>query len=276
MTRFVIAAMLLWGATKAHAQIKLNTPHVESILYVGQGEEQPLIVGLGGSEGGNAWAGNYWKATRDSFLKKGYAFLAIGYFGAVGTPENLDRIAIEDVYKAIMTAADVEHVRKDKIAIVGGSRGADLALLLGSYYREFTCIVGLVPSHAVFPGHTQQLNTSCWTFQGKELPYIPVNEEAVPFLLNRNLRGAFDAMLKDSVAEKKALIPVTDINGPVLLMSATEDEICPSMEMSGKMMKAFDASHFKFHHEHLCFKGGHGEPLKHFDKVYQFLQLHFL
>ena len=76
-------------------QTRLQTPGVNSILYLGSGKSQPLVVGLGGSEGGNAWAGDYWKATRDAFLAKGYAFLALGYFGATGAPDTLDRISID-------------------------------------------------------------------------------------------------------------------------------------------------------------------------------------
>ena len=74
------------------------TPNIESKFYLGNGKNQPLIVGLGGSEGGNAWTSDYWKKTRNQFIEKGHAFLAIGYFGAKGTPDTLQKIAIEDVH----------------------------------------------------------------------------------------------------------------------------------------------------------------------------------
>lgn len=257
------------------AQITLNTPNTESILYVGKGENQPLIVGLGGSEGGNAWASDYWKETRDQFIKNGYAFLAVGYFGAKGTPPVLDKIALEDVHHAIITATNNSKINKANIAVIGGSRGADLALLLGSYYDDISCVVGIVPSHAVFPGHTEHFTTSCWTFQGMELPFVPVNEAAVPFLISGNLRGAFEAMLKDSLAEKEALIKVEHINGPVLFISATEDEICPSTPMSEKMTARLKSEKFKYHFEHIAIEGRHAEPLKHFNLIFTFLKNNF-
>lgn len=275
MIRTFFTTVLICLYINTNAQKILQTPNVESILYLGKGNNQPLIVGLGGSEGGNAWSGDHWKETRDKFIKDGYAFLALGYFGAKGTPEILNKIAIEDVYNAILAAAKEAQINKNKIAIIGGSRGADLALLLGSYYKDISCIVAIVPSHAVFPGHTQEFNSSCWTYQGKELPYIPVNDEAVPFLIKRDLRGAFEAMLKDTVAEKKALIKVENINGPILLLSATKDEICPSTPMSVKMMETLKSHNFKFHYEHVAIEGGHSEPLKHFDIVYKFLDTFF-
>lgn len=261
--------------SRGFAQITLDTPNTETVLYLGEGKGQPLLVGLGGSEGGNAWTSDRWKPVRDSFIAKGYAFVAIGYFAAKGTPVALDQIAIEDVHNAILAATKNKNVDGSRIAIIGGSRGGDLALLLGSYYPDINCVVGIVSSHAVFPGHTLHFKSSCWTYAGKELPYIPLNKEAVPSLMKRDLRGAFDMMLKDTAAEAKALIPVEKIQGPVLLLSATQDEICPSTPMGEKMMARFKAYRFKYPFEHIAVTGSHAAPLKDFSPVFAFLQKNF-
>lgn len=253
----------------------VNTPNVDSRLYLGESNNQPLIVGLGGSEGGNAWASNYWKNTRDEFVKKGYAFLAIGYFKAKGTPEILDRISIDKVHDAIIEAAKNPQIDKKKIAIIGGSRGGDLALLIGAYYKDIKCVVGIVPSHVVFPGHTKDFTTSAWTYKSKELPFVPVSEESVPSLIKRDLRSAFEIMLKDTKAEEKALIKVEKINGPILLISATKDEIAPTTPMCEKMIARLKAKKFKHYSEHIAIEGSHAEPLKHFDKVFVFLENYF-
>lgn len=236
---------------------------------------QPLIVGLGGSEGGNAWASNHWKPVRDQFLQKGYAFLALGYFKTKGAPDTLNKIAIDSVYAAIMEAAKDPRINKKKIAIIGGSRGGDLALLLGSYYKNISCVVAIVPSHAVFPGNTTHFTTSSWTYKGKELPFIPVNEEAVPYMRQGNLRAAFEAMLKDSLAEQKALIKVEKVRGPILLLSATRDQVAPTTPMCEKIAGRLKAHRFKYPYEHIAIEGLHGEPLKHFDKVFSFFEEHF-
>ena len=275
ISKVLFAAFFTLSSFFSWAQDTIISKNVEAILYLGSGKNQPLIVGLGGSEGGNAWTSDYWKKTRTQFIEKGYAFLAIGYFGCKNAPKDLDKIAIEDVYNAIIETSKNKKIAKNKIAIVGGSRGADLALLLGSYYSNINCVVGLVSSHAVFPGHTQTFNSSCWTFQGKELPFVPVNEEAVPFLIKRDLRGAFEAMLKDTIAEEKALIKVENIQGPILLISATKDEICPSTPMAEKMVAKLKATHFKFKYNHIPIEGTHAEPLKHFDLVFDFLDVYF-
>ena len=262
-------------SSNSFSQITLTTPNVESKLYLGNGKNQPLIVGLGGSEGGNAWTSDYWKKTRDQFIEKGYAFLAIGYFGAKGTPDTLNKISINQVHDAIMVATKNKGINKNKIAIIGGSRGGDLALLVGSYYQDIKCVVAIVPSHVAFPGHTNHFSTSAWTFNNKELLFVPVNEEAVPFLNNGDLRGTFEAMLKDTIAEEKSLIKIENINGPILLISATKDEICPSTPMAEKMITRLKANKFKYYFEHIAIEGGHSEPLKHFDLIFKFLETNF-
>ncbi|WP_420571250.1 acyl-CoA thioester hydrolase/BAAT C-terminal domain-containing protein [Kordia sp.] len=258
-----------------YAQETLDTKNTEAVLYLGKGENQPLIVGLGGSEGGNAWTSDYWKKTRDQFIEKGYAFLALGYFNAQGTPKLLEKIALEDIHNAILKATEHTQVNATRIAIVGGSRGGDLALLVASYYDDIDCVVGIVPSHAVFPGNTSHFTTSTWTYNAAELPFIPVNEAAVPFLMKRDLRGTFEAMLQDKAAEKKALIQVEKIQAPILFISATEDEIAPTTPMCTKMMNRLKEHNFKYYTEHVAIVGSHAAPLQHFELVFNFLKHKF-
>lgn len=273
--KILLLLFALHAANKAFSQITLQTPHANSILYLGKGKKQPLVVGLGGSEGGNAWAGDYWKTTRDEFLSKGYAFLALGYFGAAGTPDTLDQISIDALHDAMVEACKDPHIAKDKIAIVGGSRGGDLALLLASYYADISCVVAIVPSHVVFPGHTMHFSTSCWTKDGKPLPFVPVNEASVPYLIKGDLRKTFETMLTDSVAEQAATIPVERIKGAVLLLSATQDEITPSTPSCKAIMARFKKHDFSYEAKHLAIEGGHAKPLKHFKEVFAFMEKHF-
>ena len=273
--KHLIFGLLLIISSNSFAQTILETPNVESKLYVGDGENQPLIVGLGGSEGGNAWTTDYWKKTRDQFIEKGYAFLAIGYFGAKGTPAKLEKIAIEDVHYAIEVAKKNKKINKENIAIIGGSRGADLALLLGSYYDDIKGVVAIVASNVTFPGNTNHFTTSTWMYQNKELPFVPVNDEAVPYLMKNDLRGTFEAMLQDRIAEEKALIKIEKINGPILLISATKDEVAPSTPMAEKMITRLKTYNFKHKYEHIAIEGGHSAPLKHFDLVFKFLETNF-
>lgn len=262
-------------AYRTSAQITLTKKGVNAVLYTGNSQSQPLVVGLGGSEGGNAWASDHWKSTRDRFLDKGYAFLALGYFGMPGTPDTLDRISIDAVHKAILEACKDPCIAKNKIAIVGGSRGGDLALLLASYYPDISCVVAIVPSHVVFPGHTMHFSTPCWMKDGKALPFVPVNEASVPYLIQGNLRKAFETMLQDSTAERAAAIKVEQIKGPVLILSAMQDEMTPSKVSGDQIMTRLREHHFAYEAKHAVVEGGHAEPLKHFAEVFEFLERYF-
>lgn len=277
ISKLLFVSLFIISSISNYAQeFLIPAKNVEAVLYLGKGNKQPLVVGLGGSEGGNAWTSGYWKKTRDQFLDKGYAFLALGYFGNKNTPEILDKIEIEDIHNAILEASKTEKIDKNKIAIIGGSRGADLALLVASYYNDINCVVGLVSSHAVFPGHTKEFNSACWTYQGKELPFIPVNKEAIPYLMKRDLLGTFNAMLQDKDAEEKSLIKVENIKAPILLLSATRDEVCPSKSMAEKIISRLKAFNFKYNYSHIPIEGKHAAPIKRFDLVFDFLDKNFI
>ncbi|MEQ3661468.1 MAG: dienelactone hydrolase [Flavobacterium sp.] len=248
-----------------------NHGKVETKLYLGNSDNQPLIVGFGGSEGGNAWESDYWKPTRDEFLKRGYAFLAVEYFGGKNTPSNLDRISLNAIHDAILKAANNTKINKSKIAIIGGSKGGELVLNLASLYTDISAVVAIVPSNVSFPAHTFMNNTSSWTYDNKELPFILPPYATIPVLLEGNRLGAFQMMLDEKEAAKKSEIPVDKINGSILLLSATEDKEWPSESMCNSMVKKLKENNFKNPYQHVAIKGGHTEPLKHFNLIYDFL-----
>ena len=276
----IILGVVAYGWYQARSfdttTLPANYGKVATELFLGAGTAQPLLVGLGGAEGGNAWASRHWQGEREAFVKQGYAFLALGYFGMPGTPEKLDRISLDAVHDAILIAAGHRQVEGRCIALIGGSRGAELALALASRYPDIKAVVAIVPGSAVFVGDTPAMKTSAFTYRDTPLPYVPVPWGAVPDLLQHHLRSAFEKMLANTAAVAVAAIPVERINGPVYLMSATRDELWPSTEMSHAMMQRLDAKKFTYFHAHDAFEGGHAAPLQHFDRARTFLAEHFL
>jgi dienelactone hydrolase len=253
-----------------------NHGRVNTRLYMGDGEKQPLLVGFGGAEGGNAWTSDRWKPQRDRFLAQGYAFLAVAYFGEAGIPAKVDRIALEGVYAAITEVAKNPKINRKCIAVIGGSKGAELALLLGSQYPDIKAVVGIVAGSAVFPAHTDTMDTPSFSRNGRPFPFVPVPESAVPFLRKRDLRGAWDEMVKDKEAMERAAIPVEKINGPIFLLSATQDEYWPSDKMSEAMIARLKQLGFKHSAEHIAIEGNHGAPLKHLTLIEESLRNNFL
>jgi uncharacterized protein len=264
----VFFAMYTPALSEAHGKVQTE-------LFLGEGDDQPLIVGFGGGEGGNAWASARWSGTREKFIEQGYAFLSIGYFGAEGIPPELDRVSLNAIHEAILAAAQNPRVNGQKIALIGGSKGAELALNLASRYPEISAVVGIVPSHVSFPATNLSASTSSWMYDGEEVPFVPMGWSALPSLLKSDMRGAYSVMLKNQEAAEAAAIAVERINGPILLVSATRDEMWPSTSMSEAMVRRLEAARFPHHYEHLVIEGGHAEPLKHFDRILSFLNDHF-
>lgn len=247
---------------------------VETLLYLGNSDNQPLIVAFGGAEGGIDWHRNHMKGKRDSLIQKGYAILAIGYFNADGTPRNLDRISLDAISDTIMSIAKKNKIDESKIALIGGSKGGELILNLASRYNQYKAVIALSTSNVTFPAITWYSNTSSWTYKGNEVPYVPAPLKTISPALKGDLYTAFSMMLEDEEAVKNAEIHVENINGPILILSGKNDDQWPATSMSNRIIERLKENNFKFHKEHIILDGGHIEPMKHFNLVYDFLEKH--
>jgi dienelactone hydrolase len=238
-------------------------------------QPKPLLVAFGGAEGRNLWASQRWESERQKFLDEGYALLAVAYFGLPGLPEKLDRIALEGVRAAIEEAASHPLVDGRCVALMGASKGGELALLLASRYPDIDAVAAIVPGHAVFVAITDAMNTSSFSQEGEPLPFVPLPWKATLPLITGDKRKAFDLMTADTAAVERALIPVEKINGPVFFLSATQDEFWDSKGMSDAMMARLKAANFPHAMAHVAIEGGHAEPTRHLDEVRRFLAANF-
>ena len=252
-----LLAAYMWWVVARFDTVTLPARHgqVDVELFAREGGKRPLLVGLGGGEGGNAWASDRWKTQRERFVDQGYAMLG--------------------VHSAIRTAARDPRVDARCIALIGGSRGAELALLLASHYPDIKAVVAIVPGSAVFPALTDAMTTPGFSLRDQPLPFVPMTWGATPDLLVGNLRGAFETIMQDEAAMARAAIPVEEINGPVYFVSSAADEMWPSREMADAMMQRLQARGFRHHAEHLVVQGGHAEPLDEFPKMEAFLETRF-
>jgi pimeloyl-ACP methyl ester carboxylesterase len=244
---------------------------VDSQLYAPSGSARPLLVGLGGAEGGNAWTRKRWTAQRERFTEQGYAFLALGYFGLPNTPEKLDRIALDGIHRAILQAQSDPAVSKLCVILIGGSKGAELALTLAAYYPDIDAVVALAPGDTVFPGHTDAMTTSSWSIDGQPLPFAPIPWSATLDLISGNLLAVMDSALASSAAAA-ARIPAQRINGPIQLIAASDDEMWPSLRMARRMQQHLTEAGFAHTVDLVEVDGGHVAVIDHFDRVEAFLQ----
>lgn len=222
------------------------------------GGELPGVIVLGGSEGG------LHETDAALLAAHGFVTFALGYFGLKGLPEHLVDVPLEYFGTAIDHLAE----RCGEIGVVGGSRGGELALLIGATYPQVRAVVSVVGSGVVTQGIGPGANllqklsyeTASWTLKGEPLPYLPyyvgdelrakiVNGEPVP------LRLAFDT--SDGIPED-AEIRVENIAGGVLLISSGHDDGWPSAELSEVALRRLKDHEHPFPFEHVVYpEAGH-------------------
>ena len=243
------------------------------------------LVLLGGSEGGRYWS--YHPEFIQELIKEGFCVLSLPYFGTDNLPINLRGIPLEYFSKAFHWLSLQEKlVIPNYYGLIGVSRGAELALLLGCRYSEVKGIIAIAPSSVVFPGPpTGFLDAlggqhSAWSENGKELSFVPIpfSWTTIRGMISGKRTRMFEKALKNTQRVNMSEIPVEKIQGPILLVSFTRDQVWPSTFMSEQIMNRLRDNKFHFHYEHAAYDGGHSEwsvePRR--TKILTFLREQFL
>jgi len=193
----------------------------------------PAVVAFGGSGGGfgpaAAWA--------PMLASHGIGVLAIAYFGAPGLPQSLVEIEVETVERAVGWLLGRDDVVPGMVAVMGMSRGSELALLASVLLDHVGPVVAFAPSGIAWAGLDAQgpVDAPAWTYRGQEIPYAPIGASAQTGQLAMSnpveLRSAFEAVLGDEVAIKRAEIPIEAAKGPILMVSGEDDAMWPSTRM---------------------------------------------
>jgi len=121
---------------------------------------------VGGSEGGMPLGKAAWLASR------GYAALALAYFRYDDLPPLLEGIPLEYFGSALAWMMQRPEISADRIAVVGTSRGGELALQLGSMFPQIKAVVAFVPANVRYPaccGNTRV--PYAWTWRGQALAF---------------------------------------------------------------------------------------------------------
>jgi dienelactone hydrolase len=210
------------------------------------------VLVLGGSDGGIP-------SRRARFIaENGFPVLALAYFKTKRTPEYLDMIPLEYFDEPIEWLRKSTYAQGGRIAVIGESKGAELALLLGARKPEISGVVAFVPSAVVFQGIPKNYwpPRSSWSHGGEPLPFVPYDFKNLPD--PKDILSIYRNSLKQQEAVRKALIPVSAIKGPILLFSAKDDRMWPSAEMSDMMMHTLRDQGFSYTYEHIPYdNAGH-------------------
>ncbi len=152
----------------------------------------PAVLAIGGSEGG------YGPYPAALLASHGYPSLSLAYFDEPGLPQTLKDIPLEYFATALRWLAAQPGVDPKRVVLLGGSRGGEGALLIGSTYPDLVhAVIADVPSDQVVPSFPDTSGFA-WTLGGRPIPYGP--------------------------------IPVEKIGGPVLAFGGGQDQVWDSFD----------------------------------------------
>jgi dienelactone hydrolase len=239
---------------------EIRTPNMQANYYVPEGEGPfAAVVIIGGSEGGIAWADRM----AGLLASKGFASLGLAYFGMRDLPPNLERIPLEYFTHAISWLRNRPEIAPDRVGLLGTSKGAEAALLVGSKISEVRTVVAYVPSSVAWQSLAPAFpHTPSWTQRGQDLKflqYMPDDKFARSGRLVDLYQATFDYFLeKDRTKINDAAIVAEKIEGPVLLISAESDGIWPSATMAAGTFLRLSATKHPYEDDHLMYPGaGH-------------------
>ncbi len=246
-------------------------------------QPRKAIIMLGGSEGGKSWSRI--KRPIELLVQKGYCVLSLAYFKSAGLPATLQDIPLEYFEKAFNWLFNQDGIVKNEVAILGGSKGAEAALLLGSIFPQVKAVIAFSPSCVVWQGIPAKRFDigkevkSSWTYKGERLPYLAFPYMKKLDLVFMQLRKMHEEGLQNKMWIREASIPVEHINGAIMLISGNRDSLWPATAMSEKIMKRLKAQDFDYHFEHYDYNSSHNGIIMNKEcwrNIFTFLKEHYI
>ena len=199
----------------------------------------PGVLVVGGSEGGLPASKAIWLASH------GYAALALAYFHYEGLPAQLLNIPLEYFGEAVLWMQQRPEIDPNRIAVMGTSRGGELALQLGSMYPAIHAVVAYVPANERYSACCARNLGAAWTWKGMPLAYaVPTSNSISPIAA-------------------EAAIAVENTHGPILVIAGEDDDIWPSDPMTKAVTDRLQRDHFRYDVQRLAYPhAGHraGNP----------------
>ncbi len=216
----------------------------------------PGAVVLGGSGGGVR------EELAGTLARHGLTSFALTYFGADRLPPAIVEVPLEYVERAARWLGRLPAVTGAPVGMVGGSKGAELALLAATRFPELIGpVVAIAPASVVFFGLDHHgddpaaVRRSSWSHQGRPVPFVPYPSEGEPGSSGAGLAMApiYEAALADEEAVAAASIPVERVRGPILLVSGDDDRMWPAARMAEMVItrmaghgRSADVTHLRY------------------------------
>lgn len=188
--------------------------------FAHDGHRHPAIIVLGGSEGGivtSAFVAR-WLASH------GFVALATAWYHIGPLPTNMVDVPVKPVQEALTYLQKLPFVNPEGIGAWGGSWGGTLALFSATHLPGIHAVVSAVGpvtilngiDRGVPPADYRSVDASPFLYKGKPVPFV-FYKKYQKFLASRDL-----SLIKE------ALIPIWQINGPVLFIAGGDDKLASS------------------------------------------------
>jgi dienelactone hydrolase len=234
--RPALAAAALWlsaavvTAAPAFAACAPATGFVGTICTPPAPGRHPAVLVLGGSGGGDALA-----PLAARFAERGYVGASVAYFGLPGLPRALVEIPVETVGTALDAVARRDDVDAARIAVIGDSKGGELALLAASEYPRIAAVIAVVPSPFAWSGADP--SRSSWSAGGKPLPFVRLERGMVRSVTGGEApfssRSVYAASMRAHRADvDQAMFRLENVRGPILFLAGEDDQVWDSPAQS--------------------------------------------
>ena len=236
---------------------------VGTLFYPKNKKNVPGIIVIPGSNGGIP------ETISQLLASHGYAVLALGYFGVEGLSKKVENTPLEYFQNAIQWFKKQPQVSESRIAFLGHSKGAELALLLAATFpEEINAVIANAPTSLVYGGIPDETKPA-WTYKGSPIPFMPslgykqalkaAKEGKIPFH-----KGTFEDPYEETpiflYGMKEfhenidaATIPVENIRCPIMLISGEDDKMFPSTLHGNLIMERLDKKGSTVERKHLHF-----------------------
>jgi dienelactone hydrolase len=226
-------------AATAAAGVELREDGLVATWFApASGAPQPALLVLGGSEGGKQ------TSTRMAagLHAQGYATLALAYFDDEGLPKQLQEIPLEYFVRALDWLTRQPGVDPARIGVIGGSKGAEAALLLASRDRRVRAVVASTPTDHAWQSVDWNgwSDTPSWTQAGTPVPYL----RYAPFDPAAGMRAMYDRSVADAppALREAARIPVDRSDAAILLIAGEDDALWGAVEASERIAATLAAA----------------------------------
>lgn len=180
---------------------------------------------------------------------EGYSVLALRWFGAEDRPVNLVNVELNEIDDVVRHMINQDFVLGNQIAVIGLSRGAELALELAASNASVSLTIALSPPSVrqAGIGANYSFKDPAWVRNGEALGWLPGGDGLGMMIswlsavvrrrpMRQNHRFLATLNKKVDTVEKSA-IQVENCRGPLSLIFGDDDGLWPSEEYSNRIVR---------------------------------------